>query len=264
MTERSFDSFEVVENGLTEEQILQNPDCLISSHDENHPANVICKLCEQFFHNNWCTGTGGGISIKDPKTNYLYIAPSGVQKEKMKREDLFVLNETGDKCLRKPSMYKPSACTPLFLACYKLRNAGAIIHTHSQHAVMCSLIFKDVFRISNIEQIKAIPSGKIDPVTNKQIALSFFDTLEIPIIENMAHEDQLIDSFHDIFKRWPHTQAIIVRRHGIFVWGSDINKAKIYNEAIDYLMELAVKMYQIGIPPDCGIGEEKRYLEMPM
>ncbi|CCE61563.1 hypothetical protein TPHA_0A04880 [Tetrapisispora phaffii CBS 4417] len=242
-----------------EEAIRQDPDNLIKSNDPNHPANLICTLCEQFYHNNWCTGTAGGISIKHSKYDHIYVAPSGVQKEKMKKEDLFVLNHDGSKILRSPKFYKPSDCTPLFKACFNVKNAGAIIHTHSQHAVICSLIFKDEFRISNIENIKAIPSGKTDPVTGKSIALSYFDTLKIPIIENMAHENELVDSFHEVFKKYPHTTALIVRRHGIFVWGPTIEKAKIFNEAIDYLMELAIKMYQLGIPPDCPIGDEQKY-----
>ncbi|CAI1515950.1 hypothetical protein SEUBUCD646_0J02200 [Saccharomyces eubayanus] len=242
---------------------MSSEDTLIHSDDPRHPANLICTLCKQFFYNNWCTGTGGGISIKDPETSHYYLAPSGVQKEQMRPEDLFVMDAQTLDYLRAPKLYKPSACTPLFVACYQKKDAGAIIHTHSQNAVVCSLIFGDEFRIANIEQIKAIPSGKVDPVTMKPIALSFFDTLRIPIIENMAHEDELIDDLHKTFIDYPNTCAVIVRRHGIFVWGPAIDKAKIFNEAIDYLMELAIKMHKLGIPPDCGIGEEKKHLAGP-
>ncbi|QLQ81160.1 hypothetical protein HG537_0E05150 [Torulaspora globosa] len=235
-------------------------DSLVYSTDPRHPANLICTLCRQFFHNNWCTGTGGGISIKHPETGNYFIAPSGVQKELMDPEDLFVMDSKTHEYLRVPNNLKPSACTPLFIACYQHRNAGAIIHTHSQNAVICSLLFDDEFKIANIEQIKAIPSGKTDSQTGKSIPLSFYDTLTIPIIENMAHEDQLIDSLLETFEKYPHTCAVIVRRHGIFVWGPTIDKAKVFNEALDYLMELAVKMHQLGIPPDCAIGEEKKFI----
>lgn len=233
---------------------------LIHSDDPKHPANVICALCKQFYDNNWCTGTGGGISIKHQTTGAYYIAPSGVQKEQMKPEDMFVMDGKSKEYLRIPKQFKPSACTPLFVACFQHRNAGAIIHTHSQNAVLSSLLFDKVFKIANIEQIKAIPSGKVDPETGKLIPLSFFDTLNIPIIENKAHEDQLIDSLLQTFEDYPHTCAVIVRRHGIFVWGPTIEKAKVFNEAIDYLMELAVKMCQLGIPPDCGIDEEAKFI----
>ncbi|AGO13461.1 AaceriACL126Wp [[Ashbya] aceris (nom. inval.)] len=232
---------------------------LVVSADPRHPANLICSLCRLFYANNWVTGTGGGISIKHAATGHIYIAPSGVQKEQIQPEDLFVMDGADGAYLRTPSVYKPSACTPLFLACYRGRGAGAVIHTHSQHAVLCSLLFDDVFRIANIEQIKALPSGQRDPA-GKPLNLSFFDTLEIPIIENTAHEEDLTPGLEAALARYPSCTAVIVRRHGIYVWGPTADRAKVYNEAIDYLMELAVQMHRLGVPPDCSIGEEKRFL----
>ncbi|CCC69749.1 hypothetical protein NCAS_0D01680 [Naumovozyma castellii] len=235
----------------------------VDSNDSIHPANLICSLSRQFYNNNWCTGTGGGLSIKDPQSRLTYFTPSGVQKELMTPSDLYVRNEDGEY-VNKPLVsknYKPSACTPLFSICYEAKNAGAVIHTHSQNAVICSMIFGDEFQISNIEQIKAIPNGEVDPNTGKLKYLQNFDTLVIPIIDNMPHEDELQDSFHEILRSYPNTVAIIVRRHGIFVWGDSIAKAKIHNEAIDYLMELAIKMHKLGIPSTCPIGDEKKYLK---
>jgi methylthioribulose-1-phosphate dehydratase len=46
--------------------------------------------------------------------------------------------------------------TPLFFAAYKHCNAGAVIHTHSQHAVRATLISGDVFQITHQEMIKGI------------------------------------------------------------------------------------------------------------
>jgi len=37
---------------------------------------------QQFYHLDWVTGTGGGISIKHG--DEIFIAPSGVQKERVK------------------------------------------------------------------------------------------------------------------------------------------------------------------------------------
>lgn len=243
-----------------EETVGTLRDEFVSSSDPRHPANLICSLCKTFYYNNWVTGTGGGISIKLNDSSHVYIAPSGVQKEQLQPEDMFVMDLNTEKYLRAPEKYKPSACTPLFLSCYKQRGAGAVIHTHSQHAVMCSLIFGNEFRIANIEQIKAIPSGKKDGATGKDINLSFFDTLVIPIIENTAHEEDLTEGLQEALAKYPAATAVIVRRHGIYVWGPSVDKAKVYNEAIDYLMELAVKMHQLGIPPDCAIGAEKAYV----
>lgn len=38
---------------------------LVVSKDPNHPANLICELCKLFYDQNWVTGTGGGMSIRD-------------------------------------------------------------------------------------------------------------------------------------------------------------------------------------------------------
>jgi methylthioribulose-1-phosphate dehydratase len=42
-----------------------NYDHLIQSTDSQHPANLICTLCEKFYHLGWVAGTGGGTSIRD-------------------------------------------------------------------------------------------------------------------------------------------------------------------------------------------------------
>jgi methylthioribulose-1-phosphate dehydratase len=236
------------------------------SDDPNHPANLICELCRLFYDNNWVTGTGGGISIRDTagaNPNLVYIAPSGIQKERLQPWEMFVAELPDEKLLRTPNdcpkeltksyKYKPSACTPLFMSCYTMRNAGACIHTHSQAAVMCTLLWGDKveFDISHIEQIKALPKLELNATTNrveKVGSMQYYDTLVIPIIENTPHEEDLTDSLQRAIRDYPGTTAVLVRRHGIYVWGEDVWKAKVYNEAIDYLLELAVKMKQSGIP----------------
>ena len=50
-------------------------------------------------------------------------------------------------------------------------------------------------------------------------ALSYLDTLEVPIIENTPSEEDLKDSMADTMKRHPDAAGVLVRRHGIYVWG---------------------------------------------
>lgn len=89
----------------------------------------------------------------------VYIAPSGVQKERIKPEHIFVLPYPQPAppepriFLRKPTNnLKESACTPLFWNAFDLRDAGSCIHTHSQHAVMATLLWPgETFEISHLE-----------------------------------------------------------------------------------------------------------------
>lgn len=163
---------------------------LVTSKDPDHPANLICTLCRNFYNLGWVTGTGGGTSIVQGP--HIFIAPSGVQKELMQPADIFVMDYLTRSYLRKPTVLKPSACTPLFLAAFD-RGAGCCIHTHSQWAVLVTLLVERdavernepveerCFEIEKIEQIKGIPKGK-----TKSGMLGFFDRLQVPIIENTA------------------------------------------------------------------------------
>ena len=47
-------------------------------------------------------------------------------------------------------------------------------------------------------------------------------------------------------QKYPKTRAVLVRRHGVYVWGDDWIQAKTHAECYDYLFEAAVRMKQLG------------------
>ncbi len=121
---------------------------------------LVSELCASFYTLGWVTGTGGSISVKHG--NRIFMAPSGVQKERMQPQDIFVLDSTGQQVgghilgvaalfsivtlqlyapepLPGKSRLKLSQCAPLFQHAFSLRKAGACIHTHDVSAVMCTL-----------------------------------------------------------------------------------------------------------------------------
>jgi methylthioribulose-1-phosphate dehydratase len=141
-----------------------------------------------------------------PPSDIVYIAPSGVQKERILPKHIFVLPfpqpepspHTDRIFLRRPSQnLKESACTPLFWNAFDLRDAGSCIHTHSQHAVLATLLWPEsVFKISHQEMIKGVRVGG----TGR--ALSYLDTLVVPIIENTPNEEDLKDSMAEVWHRY--------------------------------------------------------------
>lgn len=158
----------------------------------------------------------------------MYIAPSGVQKERIQPAHIFVLpypQPDGDRVfLRRPTVpLKESACTPLFWNAFTLRGAGSCIHTHSQHAVMATLLFGEgegaEFRLSHQEMIKGVRRGGTGP------ALSYLDTLVVPIIENTPDEEDLKESMAEAMEKYPDAAGVLVRRHGVYVWGAYAGRA---------------------------------------
>lgn len=95
---------------------------------ELHTREIVVDLCASFYTLGWVTGTGGSISIRHGARTFM--APSGVQKERMQRQDIFVLDASGAPLYApQPLPGKPrlklSQCAPLFHHAFTLRGAGA-------------------------------------------------------------------------------------------------------------------------------------------
>ncbi|XP_052206328.1 probable bifunctional methylthioribulose-1-phosphate dehydratase/enolase-phosphatase E1 1 [Diospyros lotus] len=210
---------------------------------------LISELCRQFYNLGWVSGTGGSITIKVhddsiPKPDQLIVmSPSGVQKERMVPEDMYVLSPSGSILsapLPKPCPHKPpkcSDCAPLFLKAYLMRNAGAVIHSHGMESCLVTMInpLLKEFRITHMEMIKGIQGH------------GYYDELVVPIIENTAHERELTDSLAKAIEAYPKTTAVLVRNHGIYVWGDSWISAKTQAECYHYLFDAAIKLYQMGL-----------------
>jgi methylthioribulose-1-phosphate dehydratase/2,3-diketo-5-methylthio-1-phosphopentane phosphatase len=225
-----------------------------------HTRSVVVDLCESFYRLGWVTGTGGSISIRHG--DRIFMAPSGVQKERMQPQDMFVLDTEGREIYSplpvpgRPRL-KLSQCAPLFHHAFTLRGAGACIHTHDINAVLVTLLAGATgteFRITHQEMIKGI------------MGHGFLDTCVVPIIENTPHECDLADSLGEAMRKYPRSNAVLVRRHGVYVWGSSWEAAKTQAECYHYLFEAAVRMRAIGVDPaevpvrvEHGIGAGRSY-----
>lgn len=71
---------------------------------------------------------------------------------------------------------------------------------------------------------------------------SYFDTLVVPIIDNTAEEQDLTASMASAMLAYPEACAVLVRRHGVYVWGDTWEKCKTMCECYDYLFEIYMKV----------------------
>jgi len=200
------------------------------------PRDLIPELCRLFYTQGWVSGTGGGISIREG--DHILMAPSGVQKERIEPDDLFTLDLEGNVVDGPVDRFRVSECRPLFMLAYTMRGAGAVLHSHSANAVLATLATPgDTFEVTHLEMLKGITGH------------GYQDRLVIPIIENTPRESELEDSMRAAMEAHPDAQAVLVRRHGVYVWGRDWVKAKTQAECFDYLFEVALRMRQLGLDP---------------
>ena len=129
------------------------------------------------------------------------------------------------------------------LQAFNLRDAGAVMHSHSVNAVLATLLDEgSEFRVTNLEMIKVLfwlccwqmhLRPFVQPRYDRQVYYTqgiqghgYYDTLCIPIIENTARECELTASLREAIIKYPKTSAVLVRRHGVYVWGKDWIQAK--------------------------------------
>ncbi len=197
------------------------------------PKQLICDLGREFYALGWVSGTGGGISIRDGER--VYVAPSGVQKERIRPEEIFVL-DAQRKLLEEPGApLKLSACAPIFFEIYDRTGAGAVVHNHSIHAARITHSFEERFKITGIEMQKGLPGYDV------------FDVLHVPIIQNVSHEKDLAFAVGKSIADNPDVPAVLVRGHGIYVWGQTWEKAKTHAECLDYLFNISLAEEVRGI-----------------
>ncbi|RPA74083.1 arad-like aldolase/epimerase [Ascobolus immersus RN42] len=252
---------------VTDEHTVTD-NALVTSDDPMHPANIIVELCRLFYTLGWVTGTGGGISMREGQH-----LPRPLRRPKRAPPPLPNLHPL----LQIPNLHphpptpppppppRPSACTPLFLQAYLRRRAGACIHTHSMHAVLATLLnggTQKVWKIRAAEMIKAIPRGgpgvgEVGTEEGKAGRGYFgcFEELCVPIIENRSREEDLREELERAMREYPECCAVLVRRHGVYVWGETVWKAKTQCESLDYLFQLSVEMTRMGLDPNADVKE---------
>ncbi|EOX99449.1 Bifunctional methylthioribulose-1-phosphate dehydratase/enolase-phosphatase E1 2, putative [Theobroma cacao] len=221
----------------------------VESKEVTETKALVAELCQHFYTLGWLAGTGGSITIRVhdgsiPRHHQLIVmSPSGVQMERMVAEGMYVLSSDGFIMSTPPLKlypYQPPKCTdcaPLFMKVYEICNAGAVIHSHGLEACLVTMInpFSKEFRITHMEMIKGIQGH------------GYHDELVVPIIENTAHEGELTESLTEAIRAYPKTTAVLVRNHGVYIWGDSWISTKTQAECYHYLFDAAIKLHQLGL-----------------
>lgn len=202
------------------------------TNQETDKKKIMAFLLRQFYSRSWCTGSGGGVSIKEIDEDKIWITPSGVHKDLVRPEDLLLIDLKGNVLFKGNEKLRTSECQPLFLNAYNLRKAGAVFHSHSMNAVLISYMFETEFQCIDLEMIKGIEGHQNT------------DWCVVPIIENTQFESALVESLKNAIITYPKASAVIVRNHGVYYWAKSWEKAKIHAEAYDYLFEAILKIKQ--------------------
>ncbi|MDO6656546.1 methylthioribulose 1-phosphate dehydratase [Anaerobacillus sp. 1_MG-2023] len=191
--------------------------------------NELADIKDELAARDWFRGTSGNLSIKvsDSPLQFLVTA-SGKDKRKRTKEDFILVDRQGQPI--EETLLKPSAETIIHQAIYSKTDAGCCLHVHTVENNVISELFAGEGEVTfqGLELVKAFGLwGQNDKV-------------RVPIIENSADLSLLAQDVVHVLKS--DTKAILMRNHGITVWGRNGFEAKKYLEAFEFLFEYHLKL----------------------
>ena len=190
-------------------------------------AAGLVETAAAFYARGWVLGTSGNLSTvvaRDPLN--LAITASGVDKGALRASQIILIDERGQ--VLDDGAGKPSDECPLHIMIAKVRNAGAVLHTHSVWSTMLSNLYfaEGGLAIEGYEMLKGLAGVK----THEQREW-------LPILENSQDIPALADCVADKLALYPEAHGFLLRRHGLYTWGNDLVQAKRHVEILEFLLE---------------------------
>lgn len=187
------------------------------------------ETAKLLYDRGWAFGTSGNYSVvigREPLR--LLITASGKDKRRLGAEDFLIVGETGLPLERHHA--KPSAETMLHVALAKRAGVGCVLHTHSVWNTVLSEGHAEggSLRIAGYEMLKGLAG------------IDTHDTaVEVPIFENTQDISALAERMVRELRPEPTPpHAFLIRGHGLYTWGRDLNEARRHVEILEFLFEV--------------------------
>lgn len=207
-----------------------------------HPADQLVMLMERIYRYGMTTTSGGNLSILDDNGD-IWITPGSVDKGSLSRKDIIQVKPDGTVI----GIHKPSSEYPVHSRIYKSRpDIKAVLHAHPPALVAFSIV-------RQIPETRIIPNF-VEICGNVSMAI-----YDVPGSTGLSVK--VTNEFEK------GNNVVMLENHGVFVGASDLFKAFMAFETLDYCARLQIEAAKIGkIRPlndkYIQISKEKQNVEM--
>lgn len=189
------------------------------------------------------TYTWGNVSEIDRDTGYFVIKPSGVDYDKLRPEDMVVMDLEGKRI---EGTLNPSSDTPTHLELYKkYPEIGGVVHTHSPEATSWAQAGRDIplYGTTHADYFYGpIPCAR--SLTPEEIGGEYERNTGLVIIETF--EQRGLNPMH--------TPGVLCTNHGPFTWGKDaaeaVHNAVVLEEVARMAIRTELLNHQVQPAPD--------------
>ena len=176
--------------------------------------------------------TSGNYSVRVDEGR-IAVTVSGRHKGRLTRDDVMLVDEKGSALENK----KPSAETGLHTLVYELfPQVNAVLHVHSVPVVTLTrhLPAATELVLRDYEMLKAFPG-----VTTHETVVG------IPIFANSQDIPALAQEVRDRLQAGAPPPAYLIRGHGAYGWGKDMEEAERVIEALEHLLSCEIEALRL-------------------
>jgi methylthioribulose-1-phosphate dehydratase len=176
--------------------------------------------------------TSGNYSVR-LSDGRIAVTVSGRHKGRLTPDDVMVVNVDGVALEDK----KPSAETGLHTQLYRrYPHVNAVLHVHTVPVVTLTRHLRQASEIvlQDYEMLKAFPG-----VTTHQTALA------IPVFENSQDIPALSREVDRRLQDEARAPAYLIRGHGAYGWGKDMDEAERVIEALEHLLSCEIEALRL-------------------
>ena len=187
----------------------------------------LAQIGRCFYSRGWALGTSGNFSaVAAREPLRLSITASGVDKGALTEADILEIDSSGRVTI---GQGRPSDEAKLHLAIVRARSAGAVLHTHSVWSTLLSDTHAACggIEISGYEMLKGLAGVRTHEHSEY-----------LPIIENSQDMDALAATAESALARHPGAHGFLIRSHGLYTWGRDLDEARRHVEIFEFLLEV--------------------------
>jgi methylthioribulose-1-phosphate dehydratase len=205
----------------------------VKSLSRQSAADELCRVGKRFDERGWVMGTSGNFSaVLDRDPLRLAITPSGSFKGELEPGEILEMDERAATI--PAGGPPPSAEALLHLEIVRARGAGAVLHTHSISSTLLSEVHaaRGGFSIEGYEMLKGL------------VGIRTHEHREwLPIVENDQDVPRLATAVRATLDRYPAAHGFLIRRHGLYTWGTELRDAVRHVEILEFLFEVIARTH---------------------
>jgi methylthioribulose-1-phosphate dehydratase len=193
-------------------------------------AQELAVIGRGFYSRGWVLGTSGNFSaVISREPLRLVITSTGLDKGNLNSAH-FLEMDANSRVIRGKG--KPSAEAQLHLAIVRSREAGAVLHTHSVWSTVLSGAHaaEGGVTLQGYEMLKGLEGVR----THEHREW-------LPILENSQDMAGLSQVVSKTLGERPGIHGFLLREHGLYTWGANLEEAKRHVEILEFLMEVVVR-----------------------